>query len=54
MLKYEAFVLWKTPMLQRVKMNVDGSVRKRSGVSVADGVLRNEKTDWIFGFIYRE
>ncbi|XP_039030217.1 uncharacterized protein LOC120164270 [Hibiscus syriacus] len=40
----------KNPPMGWVRVNVDGAVRERDGVTVCGGIIRNDQGEWIFGF----
>ncbi|XVE98543.1 hypothetical protein REPUB_Repub03eG0114900 [Reevesia pubescens] len=52
-LQYVADIKWEKPILNVVKVNVDGSVFSGSGIRFAGVVIRNSSGDWIIGFNYR-
>ncbi|XVF36663.1 hypothetical protein REPUB_Repub19eG0076600 [Reevesia pubescens] len=52
-LQYAAEIKWEKPPLHAVKINVDGSVSKDTGMAFAGGVIRDNNGEWITGFNYR-
>lgn len=52
-LKHEMFISWQRPVAPFVKINVDGSARGNSGLSVAVGLIRDAEAKWICGFTFR-
>ncbi|KAK9921201.1 hypothetical protein M0R45_029722 [Rubus argutus] len=46
-----AYLCWKFPTKDWHKLNVDGSLHKGLGIMCAGGVIRNDKGEWMNGFV---
>ncbi|KAK8483484.1 hypothetical protein V6N11_082011 [Hibiscus sabdariffa] len=42
--------VWKPPVPNKVKLNIDGACRTRDGVASCGGVFRNSNGTWLAGF----
>lgn len=42
---------WVSPPLGKIKLNIDGCSKGDPGQACAGGILRNEKGEWILGFV---
>lgn len=47
----QIFLVWDPPYTGQFKLNVDGSCQCASGVIGIEGVIRDDKGNWIGGFV---